>query len=376
MAGAGALGVAAAAAPFFYWNREADPRPAGFRLLLAGDVHHGENYVNTGRRIAAEYGYDHPFQRLRPLLQRANYVVANMETPATDLTVSPLTDKHYVHRTSPAEAPPAYARNGIRAVGLANNHSMDYGAAGIIHTFDALRANGIRLFGAGPDLAEAEKPLILRIPSAGGPPRHVAVFAMFEYRPDFDGQHSFYATPARPGVAKIDPARFEELARTAREKYENLLVVAFAHWGKNYAWRSPAQAQMGRALIEAGADLVLGHHGHNFQEIERYRGKWILYGIGNFLFNSLGRFKEFGNLPPYGLGVELDFPPGGSGEILARLYPLLVDNTRTNYQPHIPAAAEARQALMTLLERSELSLGRSKLDLAADALGPHLVLTI
>jgi hypothetical protein len=373
LAGAAALGLAAVAGSAILLRREG-PRPPGFRLLLAGDIFHGDSYERGGQEVLSRYGYDHAFERLKPLLGRADYVVANLEAAATELRQSPLTGKHFLHRTSTEHAPASLARNGIRAVGLANNHSMDFGPQGLADTFAALHRRRIRAFGAGPDPQEAGKPLVLRVP--GAEPRHVGIFAMFEYRPDFEEQHRFYAAAGNPGVARFDAARFRESVRSWRERYENLFVVAFAHWGKNYAWRTPDQAEMGRALVDAGADLVVGHHGHNFQEIERYEGKWILYGIGNFVFNSMGRFTQFGDLPPYGLAVELDFPRGGEGDVLARLYPILVDNRRTNFQPHVVGGDEGRAALSTLLDRSELSLGRWNVDLEADELGPHLVLRI
>ena len=366
---AGAVGITAAAAPFLI-SRRAEAGP-GFRLFLGGDVHFGENYVRSGRRVASEHGYDHSFPYLQPLISRAHYAVVNMETPATALEQSPVARKYFLHRTDPAEAPAALARHAIRAVGLANNHSLDYGREGLLDTFAALRRHGIRVFGAGRNLAEAEIPLTLRIPTAGEK-RHVAVFAMFEFRPPPDPSHAFYATPSQPGVAKIDPARFERLVRDYRQRFENLYVIAFPHWGRNYAWRTAEQRELGRGLIDAGADTVIGHHGHNYQEIERYRGKWIFYGIGNFIFNSWGRWGEFPTMPRYGLPVELDFALDGSRDPLARLYPILVDNGRTNFQPRIPEAAEATAALRRLLERSGLSPGRRDVDIARDELGAHL----
>jgi UDP-N-acetylmuramoyl-tripeptide--D-alanyl-D-alanine ligase/cyanophycin synthetase/poly-gamma-glutamate synthesis protein (capsule biosynthesis protein) len=110
--------------------------------------------------------------------------------------------------------------------------------------------------------------------------------------------------------------------------------------------------------------------------MERYKGKWILYGIGNFMFNSLGRFNAFGTLPPYGLGVELDFALSGSGGPVARLYPVLVDNVRTGYQPQVPDAPEAQAALLKLLDRSEISVKRRGVALDRDSLGVHLRLSI
>ncbi|HEX8193732.1 MAG TPA: hypothetical protein VF552_12620, partial [Allosphingosinicella sp.] len=72
------------------------------------------------------------------------------------------------------------------------------------------------------------------------------------------------------------------------------------------------------------------------------------------------------------LPVELDFALDGSRDPLARLYPILVDNGRTNFQPRIPEAAEATAALRRLLERSGLSPGRRDVDIARDELGAHL----
>jgi hypothetical protein len=376
LGGAATLAVGAAAAPFLLARSGGAARPPGYRLLIAGDVHHGDNYRSSGARIAAERGYDYSFQHLRPLIGRADYAVVNMETPATDLLTSPIS-KRFLHRTSPTGAPPAYARAGIRAVGLANNHSMDYGVPGLADTLRALKASRIRALGAGADLAAAEQPLLLRVGGEGAPVRHVALFSMFERRPEFEGPHSFYAAPGRPGVAAIDPARFAKLVELARRRYDDLFVIASAHWGRNYAWSTPEQQAMGRKLVDAGADLVVGHHGHNFQEMELYDGKWILYGIGNFLFNSRGRFTEFGDLPPYGLAAELDFAPAGSdGGTLARLYPILVDNLVTDYRPQVPAPAEARAALTKLLERSRLSLGHRRVALQQDRLGLHLQLLV
>jgi hypothetical protein len=374
LVGAGTLAVGAAAAPFLFGGEE-EARAPGYRLLIAGDVHHGENYPSSGARIAAEKGYDYSFERLRPLIGRADFAVVNMETPATNLTVTPIV-KHYLHRTNPDGGPPAIARAGIDAVGLANNHSMDYGRPGLADTLRALVANNIRPFGAGTDLAAAERPLLLAIPNKDGGIGHVAIFSMFEHRPEFEGPNSFYAAPGRPGVAAIDPQRFAERVKQWRKRYPDLFVIASAHWGKNYAWRTAQQAKLGRALIDGGADLVIGHHGHNFQQVERYEGKWILYGIGNFVFNSRGRFNEFGTLPPYGLAVELDFAVSGNGGPVARLYPVLVDNLRTGYQPQIPAPPEATSALLRLLDRSELSAKRNGLRLERDELGSHLKLAL
>lgn len=375
LGGLAAAGVGAAALPLLLRQPDESSGP-GFKLLLAGDIHFGENYASSGRRIARRYGYDHSFENLRALIGRADYVVANMETPATDLPQRTVEGRRFLHQTSATEAPAALKRNGIRAVSLANNHAMDYGAQGLNDTLESLHRHGLATFGAGQRLEDAAKPLLLRLPSDGGRPRHLAIFGMFEYRPEYDAQYDFYATGATGGVATIDVERFRQLVRRYREQFEDLYVIAFPHWGKNYAWRVRSQIALGRGLIDAGADLVVGHHGHNFQEVERYQGKWILYGIGNFIFNSAGRFAEFDGVPPYGLAVELDFPRSGTGNKIARLYPIMSDNERTNFQPAIPEAQEAERSIRHLLSRSGISASRSALEIAADPLGAHLSLSL
>jgi len=373
LGGLAAAGVGAASLPFLFGSEKKGADP-GYKLLLAGDIHFGENY-SQGRRVAREHGYDHSFQNLRSLIDRADYVIANMESPATDLPPRTVEGRRFLHQTSATDAPSALRRNGIRAVNLANNHSMDYGSEGLNDTLSSLSKIGLATFGAGQGIEDADKPLLLQLPSNRNPPRHLAIFGMFEYRTEFDAQHHFYATRENSGVATLDIGRFRRLVEGYRKQFEDLYVIAFPHWGRTYAWRAQSQKVLGHQLIDAGADLVIGHHGHNLQEIERYQGKWIVYGIGNFIFNTIGRFSEFG-VPAYGLAVELEFPTTDKGDTTARLYPIIADNKRTNFQPAVAEGAEADSLVRHLLARSGISASRSGLEISADSLGGHLSLTL
>lgn len=344
-----------------------------FRLLLCGDVNHGESYPTGGARAVERHGYDRPFERLRPLLGSADFTIANFETVASNRRGSALPGKDYLHFTDPALAPPALARAGIDAVSLANNHALDLGPAGLADSRAALDAAGIAHFGAGANQGEAERPLLLEIPGNGRDPRHLAIFGLFEDRPAYREQFGFYADARTPGTATLDPQRFGQQVAALRKEVPDLTAVAYPHWGANYRWRSSAQRQLARALVDNGADLVIGHHSHCPQEIERYRGKWIVYGIGNLYFGSNGRFADFPEVLPLGMIAELRCGARADEDAL-RLYPLASDNLVTGWQPHLLAPPDGRAALERILQASGISPSRRGLAIAADDFGSYLQL--
>ena len=84
----------------------------------------------------------------------------------------------------------------------------------------------------------------------------------------------------------------------------DIFIVIYPHWGGNYKPVSDVQKAFAHNWIDAGADIVIGHGAHTIQEIEQYKGKWIFYNIGNFIFNALGRYSSTG-AKPYSLMVKL-----------------------------------------------------------------------
>lgn len=349
---------------------------APFRLLLGGDTSFGENYQfdREGRETTsvAAFGYDHSLEKLRPLLARADYTVLNLETPLTDARQSPLQGKAYLHWSDIEQAPEQLRAHGVDAVGLANNHTLDFGETGLSHMFDALRRHDIRWFGAGENADSAARPLIIPASAQGGPARPIAVFGLFEYRRRYDRRYRFYATDERGGANRLDVAAFAGMAEDFRRLYPSLFVIAFPHWGANYQWRSDEQAVLARGLLDAGADMVIGHHGHVFQEIERYRDRWILYGVGNFMFNSPGRFSRHRHVLPFGLAVDLLFPSDGGGPEI-RLYPILSNNRATGFQPRLASAEEFRRVFDALAARADAA-ARARMSASEDDLGRFIQL--
>lgn len=175
------------------------------------------------------------------------------------------------------------AAGGIDFCGLANNHVLDWGYAGLIDTLAALKRAGLAFAGAGPDRTAAQAPAIL--PDNSG--SRVIVLSLGSgssgIPPDWAAQAD------RAGVWRIDEAgedSVEEVAEQVRTvKGERDVVVASIHWGANWGYVIPdAQRRFARALIDrAGVDLVHGHSSHHPKALERYRGQLILYGCGDFL---------------------------------------------------------------------------------------------
>ncbi|MCH7603919.1 MAG: CapA family protein [Planctomycetes bacterium] len=338
---------------------------APFRLLLLGDTSFGESYqarrAEKGEEnILQTRGYDDCLLLLTPLLARADRVVANLETPVTMPGTpgsSPLAGKKdYINWADSERTPATLAKHGITAVSLANNHAMDYGRDGLSRTLDALRARGIEYFGAGLDEDAAARPLVIETSSGMSTPQ-IVIAAGFEYRRSYEELFHFYAisdAPGAPGVNNWRPDRATEQIADLRKKYPDAILIAYPHWGSNYAWRRTRQADLGRAIIDAGADLVIGHGSHTLQEIELYQGRWIINSLGNFVFNSPGRYKAE-NCPPYSFMAMLELRREGEGwGYTIRLYPIFSDNRISDYHPRPVTASEFRSVRNLLRDRGSM----------------------
>lgn len=188
----------------------------------------------------------------------------------------------------------------IDACALANNHVLDFGRDGLAETLDTLRRTGLRTCGAGRDATEARAPARLALPSGGT----LLVFSMGEAMSGIDADWA--AEDGRPGVALLpDLSRGTAegvAARIAAFKRPGDLTVASIHWGGNWGYHVPnRQIGFAHALIDGGVDLVHGHSSHHPRPIERYRGKLVLYGCGDFIndYEGIRGYEAFrGDLRP------------------------------------------------------------------------------
>ena len=342
-------------------------------MLFGGDVSFGENY-RVAAAMLKDVGYDHSVQELRALIEAHDVFVGNLESPLTDLRRSRyVRRKGYIHWSDPSGSGSAFRRHGMRVFSLANNHAMDFDGPGLKDTLAAGVEHGLTFFGAGLDQKQAVAPYLHEF-TISGVQQVVAVFGLFEYRKRYAEEFNFYARENYPGVAQLDIEGTVETIRLFRQQNPNALIVAFPSWGKNYAWKTQQQTTQAHALIDAGVDLILGHGAHRLQEIERYRNRWILYGLGNFMFNSQGRYQKL-HQPPFSLAVALDLGVDEKGKPVRRLrvYPLLTDNRLTKYKSRVVTDTELA-SVRELLQTHNVDAGSVFEQVHQDTLGSHFVL--
>jgi poly-gamma-glutamate capsule biosynthesis protein CapA/YwtB (metallophosphatase superfamily) len=117
------------------------------------------------------------------------------------------------------------------------------------------------------------------------------------------------------------------------------------HWGENYRPVDRWQKTIGRAAIDLGADVVIGHHPHQAQPVELYKGKPIVYSLGNFAFGTIGR-----NSMRFGMGAALHLEKGKIAAV--EFIPLLTQNRIVNYQPRIPTGKNLDRFFKELISGS------------------------
>jgi poly-gamma-glutamate capsule biosynthesis protein CapA/YwtB (metallophosphatase superfamily) len=200
-------------------------------------------------------------------LIRADSCVANLEGVLADAPPGPIGEGIRFPMLGPVRAIDALRHLGIDVVTLANNHMMDYGATGLDSTLKTLDAAGLAHFGAGRNVTEASRLLVVE---RGG------------LRIGFIGLGSYPATRTRAGSMSLDWAPSRRLVESARRQCD--FVVVYFHGGiEATSYPMKVQVQACRRLVECGADLVVGTHPHTIQGMEVYRGVPILYSIGDFL---------------------------------------------------------------------------------------------
>lgn len=326
-------------------------------ILFVGDTSFGENYQEQYERsgdtnILKERGYDASLEKVHDMLLKADLVIANLETPLTDLPSSPLAGKKtWVHRGDAAMTPYHLLKNNISVVGLANNHMFDYGIEGFLQTLESLRKAGLSFCGGGENVAEAGKPFIWqgRLTDRTFTLAVISVYAGPSQKSDTYG---VYASDVKPGLNAIVFQRLRKEIRRVKEQFPDVYVVLFPHWGPNYQWRSERQAELATRMLEAGADLVLGHGSHMMQEIEWHGDRLVAYSIGNFVFNSKGRYEKLG-APPYSFMAKLRVEVhSGRFRKMLRFYPIVTDNRKTDYQPRFVAESECAEVISLLRSRN------------------------
>lgn len=287
----------------------AQPEAGSLSVTFVGDV-----MLDGGPGHAVGCGED-PFAHVASALN-ADFAVCNLECVVARRGKQVL--KPYTFKARP-ECIPALKKY-FSAVCVANNHSGDFGPESLSEELHLLKNAGLPYFGGGHDRAQAHRPAILQCRG-----QTIALLGYNDYPPA-----GFEAGDERAGCAWLREAEVVADIRAARHQHRADYVVPVLHWGEELEGApTPEQRELARRLIEAGADAIVGMHPHVIQPIEIYKGRPILYSLGNFIFDY------FPGDPPIWQGwiARLTFRKSGPTDVALRT----VELDRTGF-PHLKLA--------------------------------------
>ncbi len=243
------------------------PPPAedNVHLVAVGDILLDRD---VGERIN-QNGVHSILPVVAPQLQQADIAFGNLECPIATVGVR---DPWYrcIFRADPSTVQ-VLVDGSLDVVSVANNHTLNSGPEALCETLGYLEEVGIRYVGAACDPAHGSDPIFVQV-------RGLQI-GFLAYT-DLDSEHG--------GYSKVDEDLTQLRAQIAAARSACDLLVISYHWGRMYR-RNPTsrQVEVAHASVEAGADLVLGHHPHVLEGIEIYQGRPILYSMGNFVFDHV-----------------------------------------------------------------------------------------
>lgn len=238
---------------------------------FVGDIMLGR-YVE---HVMEQHGEEFIYKYVEPYFQISDYISGNFEHPVTTSDEYEKADK-YIHLDAAPTTVNTLKKMNFSVLNLANNHTMDYGQDGLWDTLEAFSNADLDLVGAGSSLEDAMDRIAytetnhLTIATLGFTDVYAEGFSVNDYR---------------GGVLPLDPTIFIPMIAEASEEAD--LVVVHAHWGQEYDDQpTTRQQEMAKAMADAGADIVIGHHPHVLQNIEVYNDTVIFYSLGNFVFDQ------------------------------------------------------------------------------------------
>jgi len=224
----------------------------------------GDMMFDRSIRLAMEReNDDHVFSCIKDLLGRVDLVVANLEGPITShpskSVGSEIGGEWNYTFTFPTSTAAMLARHNIRLVNLGNNHIMNFSLEGLLETKRWLDDADVKYFG-DPDLGEEER--VERMSIRGIP------FSFANWS-DWTSDKTDHT-----------------VAQVRKEVEAGRITIVYTHWGEEYEPPPARVRQLAHSFVDVGASLVVGSHPHIVQEHELYKGKYIYYSLGNFVFDQ------------------------------------------------------------------------------------------
>ncbi|KRF54640.1 capsular biosynthesis protein [Bacillus sp. Soil745] len=246
-------------------------------MTMVGDVMMGR-YVEE---VTEKHGYEYLFRYMKPYFANSDYVSGNYEHTALKEEVSNYKGADTpIRLNSNTSGVEAVKDAGFSVVSLANNHMMDYEEQGLLDTIDEFKSADMHYVGVGSNTAEAKN----SIDYADVNGVRVATLGFTDvYGKDAVSKSN------KAGLLNSNPDLLFEMIGKARDaKQGNAdLVVVNMHWGQEYSTSTTdRQKDLAKAIIDAGADIIIGHHPHVLQSFDVYKDGIIFYSLGNFIFDQ------------------------------------------------------------------------------------------
>jgi len=246
-------------------------------LMLVGDI-----MLDRGVEYMVEKyddgDFKFPFLKIADDLKGAKLLFGNLEGPISDKGTK--VGSIYSFRNDP-KAIEGLSYAGFDVISLANNHAFDYGREALEDTFLRLKTAGIDYVGAGFNEGEAyggSTPVIKEIEGT-----KIGFLAYTNLGPEI-----WKATERNSGIAWINENDFEKIKKDIENaKSQADILIVSLHSGEEYLSElTQFQIEFSKAAIDAGANIVIGHHPHVIQRNEKYKDGWIFYSLGNFVFDQ------------------------------------------------------------------------------------------
>ncbi|BDZ29882.1 CapA family protein [Lactiplantibacillus sp. WILCCON 0030] len=294
---------------------------------LLSDTYFGEMYTRARQRrqiddALQKYGYGYSFEKLGPFFTESAYNIFNFEAVFSEGPSALTGIKPFVLDAKVEPTIQELKKRHFNLAMLGNNHAKDAGATALINTVTAFHQADISTIGAGIDQADSRR--LIEFEYDG---QKTALFNGYWYRNPAYNLFDFYAKTTSAGVNCLDTLVWEDV-RAYRRQHPQAKIIVSAHWGNDFHESIlPAQQATAERLVNAGADLIIGHGPHILQPLKFIGHAPVVYSIGNGVFNNNGEFVKRGCLA-YGATVRLNL---AKGELY--LCPFYANNRETFWQP-------------------------------------------
>lgn len=317
------------------------PQNNEISVLFLGDVMLSRG---VAYQIAQNSDLYYPFRNIHPLLQQNDFVFANFESPI-------INDKE-IHQGEMAfrvneNMAPILKEMNFSIFSLANNHMLDFGQKGLLNTLKLLDENQIQYIGAGENYQEAHQYKILE--------KNNIKIAFLAYNDSDIVLATNEAAENQPGTAFMNLGALVQDVAEAKKSAD--FAIVSMHSGTEYKENpNSRQTEFARAAIDAGANLVIGHHPHIVQPIEKYpktkseisngasKNGFIFYSLGNCIFDQAWSEETM-----EGIAVQISFDKNEIKGI--KILPFIIENYS---QPKIISRIENPETFQKIINRLNL----------------------